>query len=563
MKWINKKVSIIILIMNEYNYLKQCLDSIEKYTDNYELILILNGSGNKIKNYVHSLSYPDLIIIENKENMGFPYGINQGIKVAKHDLLLFLNNDTLVTPNWLRTLKKTFDEVGDAGIVGPYTSYAGSNGQQIDIMYYRRNVVEEEEINAFAKLLTKYDENLDRNKKYHPCSIIGFCLLVKKEVIDKIGVFDWHRWKLGNEEEVEFIWRANKLAGYKTYLCTTSYVHHFGRRGWSSIGYNQDKQENYNIEVRRDFRERKDTNYVYKFIKNDVEIPSLENTNLRKVKIAWVADFLIQDYIAGGAQYTNNIMIEEGKRRGYNIDVVTPSNPLSNNYDLYVLNNIRHFEGRFLLNIVNNKKYIKWEHDYWIVGTKRNNSPLTKMLDNSLLNLFMSKRQINECETKLGMKIPKADYVLSPIDTDMFFIDNNIRKDSNLAIWTGHDEPNNKGFDNLIEYANKNKKLNIKAFGKFSKYNNSNTPPNIDIMGEVPQVEFSEWLKKAKYVIALPNWVEPTGRSIMEGLLCGCTLIVNDNIGFLYEDIDIDNYEELKKAVHSENKFWDLIEGII
>jgi glycosyltransferase involved in cell wall biosynthesis len=138
-----------------------------------------------------------------------------------------------------------------------------------------------------------------------------------------------------------------------------------------------------------------------------------------------------------------------------------------------------------------------------------------------------------------------------------------MEKEKNLAVWTGHDEPDNKGFTNLIKYAQENPELEIKAFGKFKKYTNSNTPSNLTLMGEVEQTEFAEWLKRARYVIALPNWLEPTGRSVMEGLMCGCTLIVNDKIGFLYEDIDFDNYLQVKKAVKTEYKFWNLIGEVI
>ena len=552
MKWEDKKVSIIILVMNEYYYLKRCLNSIAKYTDNFELIIIENNSSDKVKNYVSTLTNFDLTVIVNKENKGFPYSCNQGIKVAKYDLLMFLNSDTVVTSNWLSILKRCFDNIADAGIAAPYTSISGSNGQQIDVLLYRRFMMTDRQIENVAEIINMKED-------YWRSAVIGFCFLVKKEVFNKIGVFDWHTWKLGNEEEVEFQWRARKLAGYYTYHCRGCYVHHFGSITWKDMKIDQ---KEYNIEIRKHFRETKDTTYNYKFIENDTIISNAQ-LQITKAKIAWVADFLIDNYRAGGAQYTNDIIIKEGITQGYEIDIITPDKISDKNYDLYILNNIRHFKINYILNIIENKKYIKWEHDYWITGTKLKGSHFIKLLDNSLLNLFMSKRQIEECERIMNMKIPKAKYVLSPIDTDMFFIDTNIEKNNNLAIWTGHDEPNNKGFDNIIKYANENPDLEIKAFGKFTKYNNENTPANIEILGEVLQTVFANWLKKAKFVIALPDWIEPTGRSIMEGLLCGCTLIVNDNLGFLHEDIDFDNYEQLRKIVHTEGNFWDLIKEVI
>ena len=98
--------SIIILTYNNLNYTKECLDSIKKYTKEgtYEIIIVDNNSTDGTVEYLKS--QPDLKVIYNKENMGFPKGCNQGISLASNsnDILL-LNNDTIVTNNWLDNLK--------------------------------------------------------------------------------------------------------------------------------------------------------------------------------------------------------------------------------------------------------------------------------------------------------------------------------------------------------------------------------------------------------------------------------------------------------------------------
>jgi len=63
--------------------------------------------------------------------------------------------------------------------------------------------------------------------------------------------------------------------------------------------------------------------------------------------------------------------------------------------------------------------------------------------------------------------------------------------------------------------------------------------------------------------MAVPNWIEPSGRSVLEGILCGCDLIVNDKIGILGENIDFNDYDEVVKLAHSEDKFWGLIEEVL
>jgi GT2 family glycosyltransferase len=548
MKWEDKPVSIVILVMNEYDYFKHCMDSLIKYTDNYELIIIQNNSNNKIQEYIANLKLKilNLKVVYNSENKGFPYGCNQGIKLAIYPLILFLNSDTVVTPNWLTKLKRCFDKINNAGMVSPYVSESGGNKQQIREIFERRFLMSDNDIDNFAHIVSLQED-------YLQCPITGSCFLVKREVFDKVGVFDYHKWLLGNEEEIEFQWRAMKLAGYYPYLCKGCYVHHYGNITWKEMKVDQAK---YNIDNRIAFRNNQATTYKYNYVDNDVEIPSNKKQH---GKIAWLADFKIATYKAGGAQYTNRCMIDYGIQLGYSIDLITPEDKLNNNYDLYILNNIKYFDHNFIKKIIKDKNYIRWEHDYWITGALPS---FPDILDKSKLNLFMSKRHLQECCQIMDMEIPKATYCTSPINTDVFFIDTSIIKDNNLIIWTGHDDPDNKGFTHSVNFAQEHPDKIFKFFGKFT-LEHKDLPDNMELIGEVDQSVFAKWLQRAKYVMALPNWIEPTGRSILEGLLCGCELIVNDNVGFLYEPIDFDNYDQLIWLAHSEQRFWNIIDGIL
>src|SRR5439155_18149252 len=95
--------SIIIITCNELEYTRQCVDSIQRYTeDPYELIFVDNGSTDGTGEFLRSLA--NTKIITNKTNRGFPAAANQGIRAANGKQILLLNNDTLVTPGWLRRL---------------------------------------------------------------------------------------------------------------------------------------------------------------------------------------------------------------------------------------------------------------------------------------------------------------------------------------------------------------------------------------------------------------------------------------------------------------------------
>ena len=108
----SESTSIIIPVCNCLEYLKLCLETIVKYTNNYEIIIIDNGSNSETKKYVIELTQLnqfDLKVITNSGNKGFGYGCNQGIGVAKYDYICFINSDSLVTPDWLYILKKCFE----------------------------------------------------------------------------------------------------------------------------------------------------------------------------------------------------------------------------------------------------------------------------------------------------------------------------------------------------------------------------------------------------------------------------------------------------------------------
>src|SRR4051812_33695377 len=127
------KTSIIILTCNQLHITHMCLESIRCYTDEpYELIVVDNGSTDETVNYLKSQA--DVKVILNDKNLGFAKGCNQGMEVATGDTLLFLNNDTIVTSNWLTTMLQVLYKDEDIGVVGPVTNYA-SGQQQIAVGY--------------------------------------------------------------------------------------------------------------------------------------------------------------------------------------------------------------------------------------------------------------------------------------------------------------------------------------------------------------------------------------------------------------------------------------------
>ncbi|WP_432401122.1 glycosyltransferase [Wukongibacter sp. M2B1] len=210
------KTSIIILTYDNLFYSKLCIDSIRKNTrvGTYEIIVVDNNSTDGTVEWLKKQK--DIKVIFNKENMGFPKGCNQGINISKGDNILFLNNDVVVTHNWLDNLIKALYSSKNIGAVGAVTNKC-SNYQTIDVTYNSL-----EEMSDFA---SKYNVS-DIRKWEERLRLIGYCFLVKREVVERVGELD-EVFTPGNCEDNDYSLRIRR-EGYRLILCKDTFIHHFG-----------------------------------------------------------------------------------------------------------------------------------------------------------------------------------------------------------------------------------------------------------------------------------------------------------------------------------------------
>lgn len=263
--------SIIILTYNNLEYNKMCIESIRKYTKkgSYEIIVVDNNSNDGTVEWLKEQS--DLKIIFNKENLGFPKGCNQGIEISEEDNdILLLNNDTIVTPNWLENLKKCLYSDKENGAVGAITNNC-SYYQSIPVNYKSIN-----EMLEFAK-----ENNESNSEKWEQrIKLVGFCLLIKREVVQKVGLLD-ERFSPGNFEDDDYSYRIQK-AGYKLYLCNDTFIHHFG-----SISFKKQPEKYRNIMSinSEKFKEKWGFNSTYSsFIRNEI-INQIDSEKKEKLNI--------------------------------------------------------------------------------------------------------------------------------------------------------------------------------------------------------------------------------------------------------------------------------------
>ena len=178
-------VSIILVNWNGKHYLKLCLRSLAAVTyRSKEIILVDNASTDGSAEWVRS-QYKNVRIIKQKENLGFAGGHDAGLREARGDLILLLNVDTVVEPSFLSKLVKRLQDDQNIGILQP----------KVMLEEDRRLI---DSIGSFflpSGLLYHYGREKDETiPQYNiPLDIFsakGVCMLVRREVIDRVGLFD-------------------------------------------------------------------------------------------------------------------------------------------------------------------------------------------------------------------------------------------------------------------------------------------------------------------------------------------------------------------------------------
>ncbi len=219
------ELSIITLTYNKLKYTKMFIESLYKYTKNFELIIVDNGSTDGTVEYLKSLDNVKLIL--NSENQGFSKGNNQGIEIAQGNYIGFLNNDILLYPNWFEECKKVFAKENTAAFVSPR-----------HINPHFDNTDEKKYIKFFQKNF-KYKEPYEKN--FDEC--VFSCVVTKRSILDKIGVFD-ENYSPAFFEDNDIKYRAI-LNGYGVYTANTVCFYHFGSITSAELDFNLIKNRNY------------------------------------------------------------------------------------------------------------------------------------------------------------------------------------------------------------------------------------------------------------------------------------------------------------------------------
>ncbi|MDD5589879.1 MAG: glycosyltransferase family 2 protein [Candidatus Portnoybacteria bacterium] len=218
-----KKVFIIVLNWNGKADTIECVESLKNidYPD-YKIVIVDNGSTDDSVNTLPKKYFQDNIaFIATKKNLGFSGGNNIGINYALKngaDYILLLNNDTTVEPDFLSELVKAGEADEKTGILGPKIMFYSEK----ELIWSAGGKISK---NFSCGELVGYKEKdqgqFDEKKEVDYIS--GTCLLIKKEVVEKIGPMseDYFLYY----EDTDWNLRARR-AGFKRVFVPQSKIYH-------------------------------------------------------------------------------------------------------------------------------------------------------------------------------------------------------------------------------------------------------------------------------------------------------------------------------------------------
>jgi GT2 family glycosyltransferase len=216
------RTTIIVPVFNAPSATAECLRSILRHTPldaANRLLVIDDASSDAAVNDVlqEVAKHRGVEVVRNPSNLGYTRTINLGCELAHRDDVVLLNSDTVVGPNWLRNLKVAAYRTPRTGTVTAVSDNAGA----FSVPRPGRNELPEGlDADAMARIVAS-----SGGLPFEVPTGNGFCMYVKRALLDDIGVFDAVNFPVGYGEENEFCMRAIE-AGWCHKVDPRTYVSH-------------------------------------------------------------------------------------------------------------------------------------------------------------------------------------------------------------------------------------------------------------------------------------------------------------------------------------------------
>ncbi len=315
------KLSVVILNYNVRYFLEQCILSVKRGLKSIdsEIIIIDNDSSDDSCQMVKEL-FPEIILIENNENVGFSKANNQAVKIAKGEYVCILNPDTAAEEDTFIKSLKYAESISNLGALGIYLM----DGIGSFLPESKRNLPTPKA--SLLKLLgigrSYYANHINEYSQGEVSVLVGAFMLLKKSVYNDVGGFDEDYFMYG--EDIDLSYKLIK-AGYKNhYLGNTSILHYKGESTKKDAAYLDRFYGAMNIFYSKHFN----TNFVFDIIvKIGVSIAKKTNRTV-EVQNSEI-DKTSKTYVL-----TENILLLKNLSENYNSEVKTSSKTIFSDENL-------------------------------------------------------------------------------------------------------------------------------------------------------------------------------------------------------------------------------------
>ena len=219
------KTAIVILNWNGKDWLEKFLPTIIQHSDMAEIIIADNGSTDDSLLFL-SKNFPNIKVINNKENLGFAGGYNNALDQIHAEYYVLLNSDVEVSDNWLLPIIRLMDKDKDIAACQPKLldfnnrkkfEYAGASGGFLDNLGYPF---------CRGRIFNFLEEDAGQyNDTAEVFWATGACLFVRADIFWEVGGFDSDFF--AHQEEIDLCWRLRNK-GYKIMVEPKSEVYHVG-----------------------------------------------------------------------------------------------------------------------------------------------------------------------------------------------------------------------------------------------------------------------------------------------------------------------------------------------
>lgn len=263
-------IEIIIPVYNALEYVKKSLISLKKNTCGLKvhIILVNDCSDQETTEFLRDFCEQDSLftLLENPSNYGYTKSINRGIKASTAPFIILLNSDTIVTKNWLMKMIQCMNSKENIGIVGPLSNNALFQNvpffqdKQGNVLL--NNMPEDEFfIENFAHIV--------ESASLHTYPLLrflnGFCFMIRREVIDTIGIMDEEHFPIGYGEEKDFCVRASN-AGFLAAVADDTFIFHAKAKS-----FGQEKRILLTEQSEKILRQKHNETTIYLFMKHTWE----------------------------------------------------------------------------------------------------------------------------------------------------------------------------------------------------------------------------------------------------------------------------------------------------